>query len=628
MLIRSLAKTLRGRATPFQVVSAGALGSMLGFLPGFANAPGLVVGLGLLLILLNANLGIAALVGMVAKPASLLMAPVSFAAGRALLDGPTQPIFRWLINAPVFALFGFERYLTTGAAAIGLIVGVGVGVGIVALLAAFRRRMAGLEESSEAYKRISARWWARLLVFLCVGKGHGKATYAQLLVQRRKWGLPIRPLGLALVVLFVGLLWLTQQFLSGPILTAALVRGLERANGASVDLAEARIDLRAGKLSIARLAMADPNDLSTDLFRAASLEADISGADLLRGRVGLDNLVIIDASSGAPRRTPGRIVGRPPTPTPAPPAEGEEKSIEDYLNQAKVWKERLAQARRWLDSISGPASPPLTPPTPGQPTETLRERLEREVRDKGYAFVKADHLIEGAPTFLVRDLLAQGITASQLPGEVLDVHAVNLSTHPHLVAGSARIEVRSRSGNLLADVSLARSGGAAAEESGLRLSYKGVSADAIGSALAVGGKSPIRGGTADLDLRAGWENGRVGFIKAPLEVTLRDTTLSAPGGRGGGLGGGLGGGDGGGIAVKELSLPIGLRGPIDNPRITIDADRLADALVKAGAGALVEKGKREAEKVIDKAAGKALDKLGGGGLGGLLGGEKEKKKKP
>lgn len=598
MLIRSLGKTLRGRATPFQVVSACVLGSTLGFLPGFAAAPGLLVALTLLLIVLNANLGVAALVGAGAKLASLLLTPLSFAVGRALLDGPTQPIFRWLINAPVFALFGFDRYLTTGAAAVGLIVGLGVGFALVSLLAAFRGRMAGLEESSEAYRRLASRWWARLLAYLCVGKGHGKATYAQLL--ERKWGNPIRPLGAALVVLVVGLLWLAQQFLSGPILTAALVRGLEQANGATVDLADARADLRAGTLSLTGLAMADPNELSTDLFRAATLTADISGADLLRGRVGLDNLVLADATSGAPRRTPGRIVGRPPTPTPAPPAQGAEKSVEDYLAQARLWKERLAQARRWLDAISGGGAD-ATPQTPGQTTETLRERLEREVREKGYANVKADHLIEGAPTFLIRDLLAQGITASQLPGEVLDLHAVNLSSHPHLVAEDARIEARSRSGNLLADISIAGGAGRATEGDGLRFVYKGVAGDTIGSALAIGGKPLIRGGTVDLDLNAGWEDGRVGSIKAPLEVTLHDTTLMATDK---------------GVAIKELSLPIGLRGPIDNPRVTIDADRLADALVKAGAGALVEKGKQEAEKALEKAAGKALDKLGGGLLGG------------
>jgi hypothetical protein len=40
-----------------------------------------------------------------------------------LLDGPTQGLFKALINAPVFALFGFDNYVATGALALGLVIG-------------------------------------------------------------------------------------------------------------------------------------------------------------------------------------------------------------------------------------------------------------------------------------------------------------------------------------------------------------------------------------------------------------------------------------------------------------------------------------------------------------------------
>jgi uncharacterized protein (TIGR03546 family) len=584
---------------------------MIGFVPGLAQGGGLLFALALLLILLNANLGVAALVGAGAKLVALALTPVSFMVGRALLDGPTQPLFAWAINAPVLALFGLDYYVTTGGAAIGLVLGLGVGFGLVAVVKGFRRKMASLEENSEAYKRYAGKWWVRVLAFLFIGGGPGKVSYSQMLDKRI--GNPVRPLGLALVVLVVALLWIVQAFASGPILTAALVSGLEQANGATVDLSNADMDLKGGRLTITGLAMADPNNLATDIFRAASLEADISGADLLRRRVGMDTVVVKEASSGAQRTVPGRLIGPPPEPAPAPTGEGDEKTIDDYIKQAKEWKERLAQVRKWLEEMSGGEAPAGTPE---EQRETLRERLEREVREKGYRNVRAEHLIEGAPTFLIRDFVAEGVTAAQLEGEVLDIHGTNLSTQPQLVEGTAKIEVRSRSGRLEADVALG-TGAAAGSETGLHFAYTGLSADMIGSALAVAGQAPMQGGTVDVELTGKWDKGRVGYIHMPLDVTLRDTTLSVPGVAGAGS-----------AKVKEFTLPIGLRGPIDNPRIMVDDKRLADALVQAGAGQLVEKGKQEAEKAIDKAAGDALGKLGGsGGLGGLLGGgDKDKKK--
>ncbi len=609
MLLRSIGKTIRGKATPFQVILACVLGSMIGFVPGWSQGGGLLVVLLLALIVMNASLVVAGLVAAGAKILSLVLTPVSFLVGRALLDGPTQPLFASIINAPVGALLGLDYYVTTGGAAIGLVIGLGVGFALATLIGSFRRRMAKLEESSEAYKRYTSKWWVRLLTFVFVGGGPGKKSYSQLL--ERRIGNPIRPLGLALVVLVIGLLWIVQAFASGPILTAALISGLERANGATVDLNNAEIDLKGGRLTMTGLALADPNNLATDIFRAGELEANISGADLLRKRIGMDSVVVKEAKSGAQRTVPGRLIGPLPAPAPAPPAEGDEKSIDDYIQQAKEWKERLAQIRKWLETISGgePTSDDST-----EQRETLRERLEREVREKGYRNVRADHLLEGAPMFLVRDLVAEGVTASQLEGEVLDIRGTNLSTHPHLVEGATKLEVRSRSGKLEADVSLAGAGGTGAD-SGLHFAYSGLSADMIGSALAVGGQAPMQGGTVDVAMTGKWHKGRVGYIHMPLDVTLHNTTLSVPGIPGAGA-----------AKVERFTLPIGLRGPIDNPRIMVDEKRLADALVQAGAGKLVEKGQKE----VEKAAEKALDKVGGsagGILGGLLGGDKDKKDK-
>src|SRR5688572_4725418 len=98
MITRQIGKILRGKATPLQIMMAAILGAMLGFVPGWWEGPGLIIALTLLLIILNANLAVAAIVGLLAKLISYALLPVTFEAGRFLLDGPTQGFFKTLIN--------------------------------------------------------------------------------------------------------------------------------------------------------------------------------------------------------------------------------------------------------------------------------------------------------------------------------------------------------------------------------------------------------------------------------------------------------------------------------------------------------------------------------------------------
>ena len=86
LFTRKIGKILRGKATPLQITMACVLGSMIGFVPGFMNGPGLMIALILLLVILNANLAVALAIGTLAKLLGLALMPVSFQIGRVLLD--------------------------------------------------------------------------------------------------------------------------------------------------------------------------------------------------------------------------------------------------------------------------------------------------------------------------------------------------------------------------------------------------------------------------------------------------------------------------------------------------------------------------------------------------------------
>lgn len=592
MLTRSIGGILRGRSTPLQLMLACVLGAMLGFAPGFSTAGGWIVTLSLLLLVLNANLALAALVLLGARLLAWLLLPVTFAAGRLLLDGPTQGLFKSMINAPVLALLGFEYYLTSGGILMGLLVGLLAGLVVVKLVGSVRRRLAALEENSEGYRTWANKGWVKMLLWLVAGKGQGKLTYAQILQKRV--GNPIRWWGAGLAALMVVGLLVGRALLSEALLTGYLKKGLEQANGATVDVGQAQLNLKEGRLTVTDLAMADPEQLDTDLLRAAKLQAAISTADLLRKRVQIDSIVISDATHGTKRATPGKRIGAPPPPL--PPKDTGGKSIEDYLKDAQKLKERLKQVRDWLEKLSGTGQAPKEKPRP----ETLKERLDRLIRQEGYARVQAAHLVEGAPTVLVVQLLAQKVRAEQFPGETLDIEGEYLSTQPHLVAKPPRLTIKSSKGTLDTGIELngvAASGG----ENRLRFAYSGLPVEKISGKLAVGEGSPLSGGTLDVRTEGTFSGG---YVRLPLQFTLLNSQLSL--------------GKGNAARIERLVVPVGVRGPLDNPRLDVDPKALQQALVDAGAKSLVQNVKSQATQRIGKELEGKLPKEAGGLLDNLI----------
>lgn len=591
-LLRKIARVLRGAATPFQIHAACILGAMFGFVPSVARSPALVLGLLLALAILNANLLVAGLVAGAAKLASLALMGVSFALGRFLLDGPARGLLEPMINAPVLAFGGFEWYVVPGGLLLGLLFGVLAGIAINLPIRKFRAAMTRAEESSDFYQRHRRKAWFRLLFFLLFGARHGEASYRDLLT--RKVGIPLRIPGLIAAVVVVAGAWLFAGRLAQPLLASGLQSGLEAANGATVDLGRVELDLGASRLALHDLALADAEELDRDLFRAALLECDVSGSDLLRKRLRLDRVVAREAVHGIRRATPGVRLAPPSEPSPPPPAaDAEEKTLDDWLVTAQAWKVRLRQAREWMDKLRrAPAAD-----RSGEPT--LRERLEREVAARGWRNVAATHLVAGSPLLEIGELLVEGMRSEKLDGRLLDLRIEHLSTHPALVDGAPRVTLRTRDGGLAIDLSLG-SEARVPGQSRLDLRCTGLDVARLMQPIeAKTGVKSLEGGTIDAGFHLAWSAGGVAAFDTPLDVKVKDSTIRLP--------------KLGAAKVAELAVPLALRGPLDNPRIRLDAARLADNLVKAGASALGNQLKAEAERrageAIDEAAERARKAL-------------------
>ncbi|MEZ5965717.1 MAG: hypothetical protein R3F56_17920 [Planctomycetota bacterium] len=605
LITRKIGKILRGKATRTQVVLAATLGGMLGFVPGFflpgdlgggfMQAPGTILGLMFLVLVLNANLGVFGLATLLGKLLSLPTLSVSFAVGRLLLDGPLEGLFRILVNAPVIAWCGLEHYATTGGLVVGLVFGLVFGFALWRGVQGFRTKMAALEHDSDRYQRWAGKKSTRFLAWLLLGGDkRGKLSY-QDLASRQKQGLPVRVVGLVVVLVLAVGLWLSQRTLAGPLAKTALRSTLETLNGATTDIAGVQLDLTGGRLQVDGLAMADPERLERDNLRAQVLEFDLGTGDILRKRFVVERLGSTSASHGLPRQTPGERVGKEPPPPPPPPP-GEGKTLEDYIKTAQVWKARLQQVQGWLQRLR----------TSGSGQETKEEREVRVAREKldDVTKVRALHLLQQAPAVLVKHLVFDGVRVAGMDDDTFDVTADNLSSNPALLSAPVQLAVTSKSGRYEFRCQLQ------GDAVHFKLGLVGLDADAVGEQLAVSGQAPIRGGKLDALLDGSLGLGADGgfTIDLPLRVTLHGTTLSLFGLQP--------------TAVDELTIPLGIRGPLTNPRISLDDKKLADALVSAGRKELADQVRTRAARLLE-----GLPMPGGGAavgeaVGDLLEGKK------
>jgi len=448
-------------------------------------------------------------------------------------------------------------------------------------------------------------------VFL--GRRKTELSYRQM-YEQRKLGLPLRIPGVIVVAVVCAGLWALQSFLCGATLKNALRNGLEQANGATVDLDELTLDLAGGRVTIGGLAMADPNDLQKDLFRADRLEMSLGTTALLRRRLEIQNITSIAARTRATRKTPGQLVVRPSPPPTPPPAHSEEKTLEEYLADARVWKSRLEQASRWLETLFG-SERKATP-------EERNRQIEREAQERGEARVAATHLVEEVPVLVVRNLAFEDVSVGDSGREQVDIKARNLSTHPALLKETASISVQSRQQSYGLEVTLQ----AGAREVSTRLYQKQLAVDEIMKQLKRSAEPPLSGGSMDIELQGQLQvrEGLGTWLDLPLQVTLKGTTLRLPGTKP--------------TAIDRLDLPLDIRGPLASPRIRLNDSAFADALAAAGKGELAKLVRKlagdkvpQAEKVeellkgqggaVDAATRKAQDELKKRLPGGIFGGK-------
>ena len=632
LTIRKFLKTLIGTVTPFQVLLACILGSLLGFLPITNGGTAAALVIVLLLLVLNANLFLAGLVAAGVKLVSIATAPIAFEIGHILIDGPTRPIAAALVNGPVTAWLGFDSYLAVGGLVLGLVIGVGLGFIVSRMVIRLRVLLGGLEEGSDAFRALMGRRSIRWAAWVLFG-GIPKGGFASSAVRR---GLPVRISGMVVGGIVIGAVALGGWFLADGAAKRLLVDELTRLNGSTVDIEEIRIEWFGGRAELVGLQVSDPEALQKNLFSADRLTADLDLDAVLRRRFAIDEVVVASARLEDTRSVPA-ILHQPPREAEdvdqdGPPAEVDgvplpEGNLEEYLRTANEWRDRLRQVKGILEKIAervpaGDASEAGSMPA-GDQEESLESWLREQVDLHGYAGVRARHLVREAPTVLVRRVEAAGIRKGRRNSPTYDLFVDSISTQPRLVEAPPSIDLRAIDESLDANLTLGRLSSPDGRNR-FDIVVRGLPAKRIVKQLVDAADPPFTGGTLDAALTG------IFAIRAPMdlagsiEVVLRDSTIRI-------------GNES--ATIAELPVRLDLGGRIDDPAVALDQEEFASALQAAGADALAARASEEARSQVDRGLQNLEKKTGveipddvrkgigeviGGGLDGLFGGNRDK----
>ncbi|MGB2823698.1 MAG: DUF2062 domain-containing protein, partial [Phycisphaerae bacterium] len=424
-LIRKIGKFVRGGVTPSQVFIGFLLGVLIGMTPGFSFT--LLIGIALV-ILLNANGGMAGLGFVVGKALCLVLAPVTFEIGYFVIHGMgLDGLFRAAGDTPVVALMDLHYYCVTGGLIVGLVVGIAGGLVLGNLINRIRKGIAAASGHSEMLQKIFGSGIVRLLFRVVFGKRKG--ALADLVGRKSPL---IRRSGVIVCVVIVALLAAAQLVLVDVFFKDALRSGLEAAVGAEVNIDGADLSLFAGRLEVQGLQVTDPDKPTHNLVQAKALAGQVSISGLLTKRLIVDRLQIDDVQNDAKRTSPGEVFERAPRPEPKLP----DDALSEYFEKAKKLREWLEKLKEYLDQRD-PNEP--QGPTP-EDIEKEKQRLRDLARAQGYFALSAQDILSQRPAWVIRELEVRPLRVPQIP-EAMTVHGQELSSAPQLHDKPARLTV-------------------------------------------------------------------------------------------------------------------------------------------------------------------------------------------
>jgi len=567
MKLRKFGNILLGDATSAQLFLSALLGIIIGFTPSFLHAPLLMCVAILLVLILRVNIAYVVILAALSKAISFLLIPITFWLGTILLDGFLQPLFKWMINAPVLAFAGFQYYMVTGGLLLGIILGIIVGYLIARFFKTLRHKMAALQGQSEKYQRYTQKWWLKLISWTLLGQSIHKVDWTT--ISNKKLKHPFRLSGVIVVIVFIILAVVFQTALQSRLFKQVLISQLEKVNGATVNLAKADINLAKGTVVVEGLAMTDPNHLDRNLFYAETVALNIDMAKLLSKKMVINDITIHQAQSGNQRQHPGVLIAPKPfaakasaasqKTTTAPPTQAA-SPVTKYVSAWQKWQPRLLQAKRFLTTFSGASS--------HLPNKKNRKATQQQdISQYGHFALSADYLISKQPTLIIEKFSVDRLSIASLPKHTFSITARNLSTQPALLQAEPKITINSADKNLYAQLTTSQ----------IAVKLHNLPAQALLSSIKMGKGHGVEAKYITLETSGNWhmKAGQV-QLNLPITTTLYDVKINMAGKQ---------------QSLPELPFKFVLSGRLLQPNVQIDPKQFQNLLLNAGKEQLKSKAK-------------------------------------
>ena len=583
MLFGSARKFMKGGLLPAHVWSSVLLGFLLGMIPDYGASAGLVAILLLCSALIRVNTGLFALSLILSKTILLLSLPWLFDLGQAALHGSLGTVFLNLSQLPVLAWFGFERYAMVGALVAGVPLALLAALVINAGVQKMRLASADLQVNRK-FDAFVQSLIGRITLSLLLGKsareGLGSALSQPVPLFRWKAGL----IATSLVALLAVGAW--QWAKSG--LKDVLLPVIERANGATVDVGRLSLNLWTGTIDVTDLEVADPSDLSVNLFSATDLRVSISSVSLLSKRLVVSEVRTQEARSGMPRTSPGQLIG-PLIEAVAITAPTSDE-VGSYVKDAEHWLDRLRQVQDWLKRWEGMIPEGSeSPPALGSPS--YQEWLDEQIAQSGYTRLSFDPIKDGYWSALAVKVSVDSVRIATFGDKDLTLLAENIASNPKQVGLSPSLKMNSEDGSVGMLLQLDELSGAGANR--VNFSVDGLDAQSALLSLKPSISSRVNGGQIDFSLDGEFRYAGKGELAIDLLAKLRDSELTIQRRK---------------IPVDEFEVPVLVEGTFKAPKLRVDNKTMEDQLKDLAEDALKDEVK---SRVEDKIKSKLFDRLKG-----------------
>ena len=604
--LKKLIAIFRGDVAPILIVLSVMLGFWFGMMPGWQ---GLHVGILVIALVLNVNLGMFLFFAGLGKALMLATAPLMYHLGEWV-----QNTLGWwidlLASIPILAITDFARYAVAAGAFLGPLIGLVLGIILANAVSTFRRTWLKLDEGSEKFHAFHSKWWVKLLDKVLIGKS--AKNIKEVLTRKPKW---IRKVGVVAAVAVIGLSASGARLAEDGIVTPYVANGLTQTNGAEVNIDNLDFRPFAGSVTLTGVQATDPDQPANNRLVVGEVAGTISWWDLLFGRVRLREVKLSDVQRDQPRQTPGSVL---------PKSEWDVKAsfdaaklglqnmtlaqLEGYFKDFKQYDRRLRQLREWL------------------PDRQAAEKKKKEVPQEYLEFLAARAPTPPAARVIVDRIELDRILIADPQFGNSQLTFEFLSDAPTAAGLAVRITAKSHDQPTELEVTFHYDndeGGAT-----IRGRFDQVSLKEFQSRLSDNNPVRFKDGIAMCEL-SGFAN--TSTIDFAAKVKTQGMKLDSTGGV---LGMDPGVTNEVMKVLENIETTLRIAGPYDQPRLALDSTALQqefqDALVAAGKNQVANQlNKLAADQGIELEGAKVLDdplKAGGELIGGFLN-QSEKKEK-